>query len=86
MILHARPKGRGNWAIITLTIEGIEFDLLAFQKGYTFTLGGRTYRIVAVFDDGLTQAASSPRVDANRRPLGSSRTERRPAAAALPAL
>jgi hypothetical protein len=50
VILLARRKGKGNWRIVTLAIEGIEFDLLVFQKGYTFTLGGLTYRIIGVME------------------------------------
>ena len=38
--LTCRPPGRGNWKIITITIEGIPYDLLRLRAGQRLELPG----------------------------------------------
>lgn len=47
-MLHLRPKGRGNWRMITLAVGGIDPDLFRFRLEQDVVLAGRSYRIVKV--------------------------------------
>lgn len=48
MTLILRPRGRGNWSTLSVTIEGARAVPLLFRRGDPFTLAGRTFRIVEV--------------------------------------
>lgn len=48
MILILRPPGRGNWAPITVAIEGRHAIPLAFRVGDLFILADRVFRIARV--------------------------------------
>lgn len=47
-MLILKPQGRGNWAPLTVTIEGKRAAPLFFQVGGFFTITGRIYRICEV--------------------------------------
>lgn len=38
MILLCRPKGRGNWRVITIQIDGISADLFNWKPNQVFEL------------------------------------------------
>jgi len=46
--LVLRPKGRGNWRTLTVSIEGDRASLLLIRRGQEITLGGVTFRISKV--------------------------------------
>lgn len=48
MTLVLRPRGRGNWATVTLVLTGARATPLTFRVGETLPLGGITFRICAV--------------------------------------
>ncbi len=48
MILLLKPPGKGNWAAITVAIEGRHAIPLAFKVGDLFTLADRVFRISRV--------------------------------------
>lgn len=48
MTLILRPKGRGNWAVTTLVLEGTHALPILIRAGQTFSLGGVQFRIVQV--------------------------------------
>ena len=45
MTLLLKPKGRGNWAPLELTITGSRAQPLLFRIGELITLAGIVYRI-----------------------------------------
>lgn len=47
-MLTLKPKGRGNWAEITMRIEGGRLSPLLIRPGQTFPLGGVVWRICKV--------------------------------------
>jgi hypothetical protein len=47
-MLVLKPKGRGNWAQITLAIEGKRASPLLIRAGQLLTLGGIVFRICRV--------------------------------------
>jgi hypothetical protein len=47
MVLVVKPRGRGNWRIYTIRIEG-PFDMFSFKPGDPLDLGGRNFWIVSV--------------------------------------
>ena len=49
MTLEVKPKGRGNWAVLTLKIEGRHLPPLLVRVGQTLMLGGVEFKIVGVF-------------------------------------
>ena len=48
MILIVKPRGRGNWAAISMAIEGRHLSPLMLRIGQCFDLGGVTWRICEV--------------------------------------
>lgn len=52
MKLLAKPVGRGNWSVLTITIEGkwsgVFGHMWGFKVGQRFELGGITWRVVEV--------------------------------------
>ena len=49
MTLILRPPGRGNWAMVLVTIEGRHAaDCAFFKIGDPFQLGRRVYRIAGL--------------------------------------
>lgn len=48
MTLLLRPRGRGNWSTLTLTLTGARAQPILIQRGQTFALGGVVWRIVKV--------------------------------------
>lgn len=48
MTLVLKPRGRGNWTPLTVTIEGSRAQALLFQVGATFVLAGHSFRICKV--------------------------------------
>lgn len=47
-MLVLKPKGRGNWASLTVAIEGKRASPLLIRVGQTFQLGGVVWRIAKV--------------------------------------
>jgi hypothetical protein len=47
-MLLLKPKGRGNWAVLTMALEGIAVRPLLFPVGGTIVLAGITFRICKV--------------------------------------
>ncbi len=47
-MLILKPKGRGNWACVDVTISGRRALPLLFQVGQTFTMGGVVWRICRI--------------------------------------
>lgn len=45
MTLILKPKGRGNWTPLVVTIQGERATPLLINRGQTLQLGGVTYRI-----------------------------------------
>ncbi len=48
MMLILKPKGRGNWAAITIAIEGARVSPLLIRVGQMVPLGGVMWRICRV--------------------------------------
>jgi hypothetical protein len=48
MTLLLRPRGRGNWVVVTMRLDGARVESLFVQPGQTFFFGGLTWRIVSV--------------------------------------
>lgn len=48
MTLTLKPKGRGNWAIVTMELAGVGVKPLLFPVGSTLVLAGITFRICKV--------------------------------------
>lgn len=48
MTLMLKPIGRGNWAPLTMTLEGSRAQALLFQPGSIIVLAGLRYRICKV--------------------------------------
>jgi hypothetical protein len=48
LTLTLKPRARGNWSPITLTVTGQRALPLLFQRGQTLTLGGLVWRICKV--------------------------------------
>lgn len=48
MTLVLKPKGRGNWAPMVVTLEGPRAQPLLFRVGSTIVLAGLTFRICEV--------------------------------------
>ncbi len=48
MLLLLRPKGRGNWTPLVMSIEGQRASPLLVRVGQTLTLGGVVFRIAKV--------------------------------------
>ena len=46
--LILRPKGRGNWSTLQVTVTGQRASPLLVRKGHTITLGGVVFRICEV--------------------------------------
>lgn len=42
-----RPRGRGNWALITITVD-VPADLFKFQPGEYFPFGDREFHIIEI--------------------------------------
>lgn len=47
-MLILKPKGRGNWASVTVAIEGARITPLSIAVGQLITLGGVTFRVCQV--------------------------------------
>lgn len=47
-MLILKPKGRGNWASVTVAIEGARITPLSIAVGQLITLGGVVWRICRV--------------------------------------
>lgn len=47
-MLILKPKGRGNWAAVTVAIEGARVTPLSIAVGQLLTLGGVVWRICRV--------------------------------------
>ncbi len=47
-MLVLRPKGRGNWRTLTVSIKGDRASPLLIRRGQEITLGGVTFRISKV--------------------------------------
>lgn len=47
-MLILRPKGRGNWAVLRVTIDDERAPPLLFRIGSTLVLAGITFRICEV--------------------------------------
>lgn len=48
MKLILRPAGRGNWAVITMIVEGDRASPLLIKIGDTIEIGGITFRVTEV--------------------------------------
>lgn len=48
MKLLLRPKGRGNWSPVVVTVDGKRATPLLIRRGQELTLGGITFRISKV--------------------------------------
>ncbi len=48
MTLVLKPKGRGNWTALHITIEGSRAQSLLFPIGAEIVLAGLTFRICKV--------------------------------------
>lgn len=48
MTLHCKPKGRGNWRTLVLSLEGVHVLPILLRAGQTFALGGIPWRICEV--------------------------------------
>jgi hypothetical protein len=48
LTLLLRPRGRGAWALVTLTLTGRRADPLLVQRGALIPIGGITFRVVEV--------------------------------------
>lgn len=48
MTLLLKPKGRGNWSGLTLSLDGSRAQPLLFRVGELITLAGVVYRICKV--------------------------------------
>jgi len=46
--LVLRPKGRGNWAAITVKVDGKRAESLFIRPGQLLPLGGVVFRIAKV--------------------------------------
>lgn len=47
-MLTLKPRGRGNWSVLLLRIEGDRAQPLLFKVGETLMLAGIVYRICKV--------------------------------------
>lgn len=47
-MLILKPQGKGNWASVTVAIEGPRASPLLIRAGQVFTLGGVVWRIFRV--------------------------------------
>ena len=43
-----KPKGRGNWTSVLMSLDGARVSPLLIRVGQTFTLGGVVWRICEV--------------------------------------
>lgn len=48
MTLILKPKGRGNWSITTMQVDGHRVSPMLVRVGHLLTLGGVVYRIAEV--------------------------------------
>lgn len=48
MTLTLKPAGRGNWAHVTVTLDGKRATPLLFRVGQTLALGGIVFRICSI--------------------------------------
>ena len=48
VMLILKPKGRGNWASVTLHVDGARVTPLSIVAGQLLTLGGIVWRICKV--------------------------------------
>ena len=48
MTITLKPRGRGNWKTVVLTVEGERVLPMYFYVGDSITLGGIVYRICTV--------------------------------------
>lgn len=48
VIIILKPRGKGNWASVTVAIEGARITPLSIAVGDLFTLGGVVWRICRV--------------------------------------
>ena len=48
MMIHLRPKGRGNWSVTTIEIGGARVSPMLVRVGQLLTLGGIVFRICGV--------------------------------------
>jgi hypothetical protein len=49
MTLLLKPRGRGNWNTVTMTVKGKGVLPIYFYVGVSVVLGGVDYRICAVW-------------------------------------
>lgn len=47
-MLILKPKGRGNWSVLRVQLDGDRAQPLLFRVGETITLAGVVYRICEV--------------------------------------
>lgn len=48
MTLILKPRGRGNWRSVLVTVTGAHVLPMLVRAGQTFSLGGVTFRICEV--------------------------------------
>lgn len=48
MTLVLKPRGRGNWSTVLVTITGARSGPLLFRRGDPFVLAGTVFRIAEV--------------------------------------
>lgn len=48
MTLLLRPRGRGAWSIVTMTLVGRRADPLLVQRGHLIAIAGVMFRVVEV--------------------------------------
>jgi hypothetical protein len=48
MMLVCKPKGRGNWLPMVMSVEGWRADSILVRVGATFELAGVIWRICSV--------------------------------------